>query len=66
MNLIAEIKNFYEYCYNFYNNKNGVYPIATKKEIIEAVNTYITQANKPWNLEFDSMDREQVRVIIGK
>ena len=66
MNLIAEIKNFYEYCNDFYNIKNGLYPIATKKEIIKAVDTYITRANKPWNLEFDSMDREQVRVIIGK
>jgi hypothetical protein len=65
MCLILEIKRFKKYCNDFYNIKYGVYPIATTREISKAVDKYICKP-KHWSLEFDSMDREQVREILGK
>ena len=54
--LIAE---FVVYVTLFYNDKDGIYPIATKKRIKEAVNIYIES-----QIYFDSFDREKVRAII--
>lgn len=65
--LLKEIDDFTNYCKDFYNNKNGVYKIATEKEIEIAVDTYLF---KRWTLgkfdkvEFDSVDRERVRIRI--
>ena len=62
-NYSEEIQNFYNYCYEFYNNKTGVYPIATPERIAEAVNQYLE--SKPLGeIYFDSFDRESVRMII--
>ena len=58
--LIAE---FVVYVTLFYNDKDGIYHIATKKRIKEAVNIYIE--SKPLSqIYFDSFDREKVRAII--
>lgn len=65
MNLIEEIREFYKYCNSFYNKTDGVYPIASIKEIRLAVDIYI-KSSKSVPLRFDSYDREQVREIIGK
>jgi len=58
-----EIQEFYNYVLGFYNNINGVYPIATSERIVEAVNEYLE--SKPLGeIYFDSFDRESVRQII--
>ena len=63
--LIKEINEFTNYCVDFYNNKTGVYKIATKKEIEIAVDSYLY---KRWNkgkfhkVLFDSVDRERIRM----
>jgi hypothetical protein len=58
-----ELKTFEEYVSEFYNDVDGLYPIASKKDVISAVHKYVN--SKPLNeIEFDSMDRESVRSII--
>ena len=58
--LIAE---FVGYVTSFYNDEDGIYPIATKNRIKEAVNIYLE--TKPLSeIYFDSFDREAVRKII--
>lgn len=58
-----EIQEFYDYVLEFYNNIDGIYPIATPQRIIEAVNEYLE--SKPLSsIYFDSVDRELVRQII--
>lgn len=62
-NYASEILEFYNYVIEFYNNENGIYPIATKDEIINAVNQYLE--SKPLSeIYFDSIDRESVRTIL--
>jgi hypothetical protein len=62
-NYAEEIKEFYEYVWNFYNNTNGIYPIATTEKIQQSVNRYLE--SKPLSqIYFDSFDREGVRMII--
>ena len=58
--LIAE---FVGYVTAFYNDKDGIYPIATDKRIREAIAIYLE--SKPLSqIYFDSFDREAVRKII--
>lgn len=58
-----EIDFFYGYVIEFYNDVNGIYPIASRKQIIMAVNQYLE--SKPLSqIYFDSFDRESVRQII--
>lgn len=62
-NYAEEIEFFYQYVHEFYNNVNGIYPIASAKRIVQAVNQYIE--TKPLSeIMFDSFDRELVRQII--
>ena len=62
-NYLKEIKDFQIYVWEFYNNKNGIYPIANNFEIQDAVMKYIEK--KPLTeIEFDSYDREKVREIL--
>ena len=63
LELFKEITNFISYCNDFYNISNGIYPIATKKDIETACIKYIIEA-KAIKLEFDSLDRERVRAIL--
>ena len=62
-NYSEEIQNFYNYCYEFYNNKTGIYPIATIERLVEAVNQYL-ESKLLSEIHFDSFDRESVRMII--
>jgi hypothetical protein len=63
MNYANEIQKFYKYVSDFYNNEDGIYPIATPQRIVEAVNEYLE--SKPLSqIYFDSLDRESVRKII--
>jgi len=59
------INEFYQYVWDFYNKKNGVYPIATDKIIQLSVNRYL-ETTPLRKIEFDSIDREKVRLIIEK
>jgi hypothetical protein len=60
---LSELNKFIEYCNGFYNIKDGIYPIATKDEIINAVGEYLTEPHQI-EIQFDSIDREMVRKII--
>ena len=58
----SEVLEFIEYCNNFYNEDDGIYPIATKEEITDAVVEYLYQLES--ECQFDSIDREGVRGVI--
>jgi hypothetical protein len=62
---LGELKKFIEYCNEFYNIENGIYPIATSEEIEAAIGEYLTSPHEV-DIQFDSFDREQVRNIIGR
>jgi len=62
INKIIEFKN---YCYQFYNINNGIYPISTNIEIDNAIMKYFFISNYK-DIEFDSIDRENVRIILNK
>ena len=63
MQLLKDIKTFIKYCDEFYNIETGIYQLATKREIEEAITQYITKA-KEAPIMFDSYDREKVREIL--
>ena len=63
MKLIKDIINFTEYCNAFYNIDFGLYPIATNEQIDKAIFIYITEP-KTLRIDFDTIDRENVRAII--
>lgn len=60
---VYKVNEFVEYCNEFYNIDYGIYPIASKKVIEEAVVKYLTNPHTT-TIEFDSIDREMVRSII--
>lgn len=62
---INDIIEFKNYCYEFYNINYGVYPIATNIEIDNAIMKYFFISNYK-DIEFDSIDRENVRIILNK
>jgi len=62
---IQLLEEFKTYCYEFYNNETGIYPIATKEEIDNAIFKYITR-ERSIELQFDSIDREGVRSFLNK
>lgn len=62
-NYAEEFELFYNYVDAFYNNVTGMYPLADRERIIEAVNEYVE--SKPLSeIHFDSYDRECVREIL--
>jgi len=63
--LSSEIKYFENYCNEFYNINYGLYKIATKKEIKNAIKIFFL-LNDFKNIEFHSVDREKVRQILNK
>jgi hypothetical protein len=62
-NFLAELQLFIEYCNDFYNIKSGMYPVAKRSEIINAIGVYLTQPRE-FEVQFDSIDRENVRMIL--
>tara|TARA_R100000655_G_scaffold85539_1_gene125393 strand:- start:356 stop:670 length:315 start_codon:yes stop_codon:yes gene_type:complete len=60
--LNKDIKQFINYCNEFYNINKGIYKIATTEEITNAVNIYLWCYDN--DIELDSIDRENVRQII--
>lgn len=63
MNFLILLHEFISYCNDFYNIENGIYPIATRDEIINAIGQYMTDPHTI-DIQFDSIDRENVRKII--
>ena len=71
--MFNSLQEFVDYVWAFYNPQSELYPIKglTKKDILEAFNTYIERFEKG-DLEYvhyswgggDSLDRERVRDII--
>jgi hypothetical protein len=62
-NYAEKIQSFYEYVYKFYNNEDGLFPLADMDTIVNACNQYLE--SKPLSeFYFDSFDREEVRMII--
>jgi hypothetical protein len=62
-NFLTDLNLFIEYCNDFYNIKSGMYPIAKRSEIINAIGEYLTQPHE-FEIQFDSIDREKVREIL--
>tara|TARA_R100000951_G_scaffold70362_1_gene59302 strand:+ start:170 stop:430 length:261 start_codon:yes stop_codon:yes gene_type:complete len=62
---INDIIEFKNYCYEFYNINYGIYPIATNIEIDNAIMKYFYISNYK-DIDFDSLDRENVRIILNK
>ena len=60
---MIELVQFKEYCNEFYDIETGIYPVATKKDIIKAVAQHISRTNGK-DLHLDSFDREKVREIL--
>jgi hypothetical protein len=54
--------DFFEYCKSFYSLEKGIYPIATDREIEQAIKLRMKDKSLPF--EGDSVDRERVREII--
>jgi len=65
MKYVNSILQFYQYVCEFYNSTDGIYPIASRNLIGEAIDEYLE--SKPLKeICFDSHDREMVREIIEK
>lgn len=58
-----DIKQFIDYCDEFYNINTGIYPIATKEDIKKAIAQFMHKTNGK-DIHFDSLDRERVRQIL--
>lgn len=64
MNL-KEFIHFVKYVDSFYNDVNGIYPIATSDQIENACIKFVANAiEKKTELHYDSIDRESVRKIL--
>ena len=58
-----DLREFNEYCNEFYNINYGIYPIASSEQIEAAIGEYLTQPHE-YEIQFDSIDREKVREIL--
>jgi hypothetical protein len=58
----SKLDTFISYVYSFYNDKDGLYPIASESRIKEACIQYATKQTD--TIHFDSVDREAVRTIL--
>ena len=58
-----DLQEFNQYCNDFYNEHYGVYPIASSEQIEAAIGEYLTEPH-PFEIQFDSIDREKVREIL--
>ena len=59
---VNQIINFTDYCDEFYTIETGMYRIAKREDILDAVLKFVTQTNL--DVAFDSFDREAVRVVL--
>jgi len=58
-----DLEEFNQYCNDFYNEYYGVYRIASSEQIEAAIGEYLTEPH-PFEIQFDSIDRENVRMIL--
>jgi hypothetical protein len=58
-----DLEQFNQYCNDFYNEYYGVYRIASSEQIEDAIGEYLTEPH-PYDIQFDSIDREKVREIL--
>ena len=58
-----DLRDFNEYCIQFYHEVHGIYPIASTEQIEAAIGEYLTQPHS-YEIQFDSIDREKVREIL--
>lgn len=68
-NFLTELTHFIEYCNEFYNIQDGVYPIADSIQIKRAIGEYLIEWYHQWDkidIQFDSVDRELVRAILER
>ena len=60
-----EIMEFIYYVDSFYNIHSGIIPIASRETLNEAISIYLyLSKTENIDVEFDSVDREEVRAII--
>ena len=59
----ADLQEFNQYCNDFYNEHYGLYPIASSEQIEDAIGEYLTEPHQ-FDIQFDSIDRENVRMIL--
>jgi len=62
---LLNIQHFEKYCIDFCHIEYGIYPIATTKEIKNAIKVFLL-LNDLSTIEFDTIDREKVRKILNK
>ena len=60
--LQSEVLEFVNYCNEFYNESDGIYPIASREQITDAVVEYLYELES--ECQFDSIDREGVRCYL--
>ena len=58
-----DLEEFNQYCNDFYNEYYGVYRIASSEQIEDAIGVYLTRPHE-FEVQFDSIDRENVRMIL--
>ena len=58
-----DLEEFNQYCNDFYNEYYGVYRIASSEQIEAAIGEYLTEPHTT-DIQFDSIDRENVRMIL--
>ena len=64
---LKNLKEFTTYCNEFYNDVDGIHPLASFDDIGCAIAQYLTCPRKhltSGKVAFDSFDRENVRSII--
>jgi hypothetical protein len=59
----ADLREFNQYCNDFYNEHYGEYRIASSEAIEAAIGEYLTEPHEH-EIQFDSFDREKVREIL--
>ena len=63
VSFLKDLKEFVQYCNDFYNEHYGEYRIASSEQIEAAIGEYLTEPHVH-EIHFDSFDREKVREIL--
>jgi len=60
---LKDLQEFIEYVNDFYNVEYGLYRLFTTEQIENAIGEYLTEPHEI-DIQFDSIDRENVRKIL--
>jgi hypothetical protein len=60
---LKDLQEFIEYVNDFYNVEYGLYRLFTSEQIENAIGEYLTEPHDI-DIQFDSIDRENVRKIL--